>query len=251
MVAATLFFFLPLKSQRQSLLPELIKHKRFFAIISVLTLINGSTWFYGLSQINGGVVALLDQNVIVWSFLLGAIFLGERFSWRQLSAITITVLGLVIISNLKGEVTTIGIICLLICGLSIALQSLLIKKYSHPFNALALAFWRGWAMVIFSLLISLGLGIFQPQIEIYALIAVGVAQFFGLFVGRAAYIKAHEYLPMSHLSFLLLGIPIIVLLSSFVLLNEPISLQKIIGALVMLSGLIWFFTRKAKRQAKS
>ena len=116
MVAATLFFFLPLKSQREELLPELKKHKQFFGIISVLTLINGSTWFYGMSQINGGVVALLDQNVIVWSFLLGALFLGERFSWRQLSAISITILGLVIISNLKGEVTLLGILCLLTCG---------------------------------------------------------------------------------------------------------------------------------------
>ncbi len=249
MVVATLSFYLPLKSQRTSLIPELTKHWRFFSLISILTVINGGTWFYGMSQINGGVVALIDQNVIIWSFFLGALFLGERFSWRQLSAILITITGLAIVSNLKGEVTLPGVLSLLTCGFSIASQSLLIKKYDKSFNTMALTFWRGWSMVLFSLGIALVLGQFDFKIETVALISVGVAQFFGLFVGRAAYIKAHEFLPMSHLSFLMLGIPVIVLLSSFVLLNEPISAQKIIGALIMLSGLIWFFTRKAKRQA--
>jgi len=250
MVVATLGFYLPIKSQRQVLIPELKLHGPFYALISVLTLINGSTWFYGMSQISGGVAALIDQNIVIWSFVLGALFLGERFSWRQLSAIFITIAGLVIVSNLKGEVTFLGVMALLTCGLSVATQSVLIKKYKHPINALALTFWRGWSMVIFSLLIAIALGTFSTQVEIMALIAVGVAQFFGLFVGRAAYIKAHEFLPMSHLSFYMLGIPVIVLLSSFVILNEPLGAQKIIGALVMLIGLFWFFTRKAKRQAQ-
>ncbi len=249
MVVATLGFYVPLKSQRQSLIPELKTHFRFFALISILTIINGGTWFYGMSQISGGVVALIDQNVIVWSFLLGALFLGERFSWRQACAILVTITGLAIVSNLKGEVTPLGVLSLLTCGLSIASQSLLIKKYKHPINALALTFWRGWCMVLGSLAIALIVGSFEYKVELTALISVGVAQFFGLFVGRAAYIKAHEYLPMSHLSFLMLGIPVIVLLSSFVILNEAISLQKLIGALVMISGLLWFFTRKAKRES--
>jgi drug/metabolite transporter (DMT)-like permease len=247
MLVATLIFYAPLKTQRENLVPELKQHLKFISLIAVLTVINGAAWFYGMSQINGGVVALLDQNVIVWSFLLGALFLGERFSWRQLCAIAITIIGLAIISNLKGEVTPLGVLSLLTCGLSIATQSLVIKKYGIAFNTMALTFWRGWSMVLCSLGIALTLGVFNWHIEPIALIAIGVAQFFGLFVGRAAYIKAHEYLPMSHLSFLMLGIPVIVLLSSFVVLGEPVSLQKIIGALVMLSGLIWFFTRKAKR----
>lgn len=249
MIVATIGYYLPFKSQRTTLVPELKTHGKFFGIISVLTIINGGTWFYGMSQISGGVVALIDQNVLIWSFLLGALFLGERFSWRQLSAIGITLVGLGIISNLKGEVTPLGIVSLLTCGLSIATQSLLIKKYKPQFNALALTFWRGWSMVLVSLVIALVLGKFDWQVETLALVSVGFAQFFGLFVGRAAYIKAHEFLPMSHLSFLMLGIPVLVLLSSFYVLDEPFSLQKIVGALVMLSGLIWFISRKAKRQA--
>jgi len=250
MLIATFIFYLPLKSQRSTLIPELTKHWRFFSLISVLTLINGGAWFYGMSQINGGVVALIDQNVIIWSFLLGALFLGERFSWRQLSAILVTITGLVIVSNLKGEVTLPGVLSILTCGLSIASQSLLIKKYKTPFNTMALTFWRGWSMVLFSLAIALSLNQFDFKVETMALVSVGVAQFFGLFVGRAAYIKAHEFLPMSHLSFLMLGIPVITLVGSFILLNEPISAQKIIGALIMLSGLCWFFTRRAKRASQ-
>ncbi len=247
MVVATLGFYLPVKSQRTTLVPDLKQHYKFFGIISVLTVINGGTWFYGMSQINGGVVALIDQNVLVWSFLLGALFLGERFSWRQLSAIGLTLLGLGIVSSLKGEVTAIGVLSLLTCGFSIASQSLLIKKYGKPFNALALTFWRGWSMVLASLALSLALGKFTLNIELPALMSVGLAQFFGLFMGRAAYIKAHEYLPMSQLNFLMLGIPVTVLFASTWLLGEPLSSQKLLGAAVMLCGLVWFISRKAKR----
>jgi len=248
MFLATLGFYLPVKSQRSSLVPELKKHTQFFAIISVLTVINGVTWFYGMSQMSGGVVALLDQNILVWTFLLGALFLGERFSWRQLCAIGLTLVGLGIVSSLKGEVTTLGIICLLICGLSIATQSLLMKMYSKPFNALALTFWRGWAMFVFSFAIYTALGSFNWSIELLAWISITFAQFFGLFLGRAAFIKAHTYLPISQLSFLMLGIPVLSLAGSFLWLGEPLSTQKIIGATIMLCGLAWFISRKAKRQ---
>lgn len=248
MLIASLVFYLPLSTQRRVLIPELKKHAVFVGIITLLAIINGVTWFYGMSQINGGVVALIDQNVIVWSFLLGALFLGERFSWRQLSAIILTLIGLGIISNLKGEATFFGVVSLLTCGLSIALQSLLIKKYKPHFNTLALTFWRGWGMVLGSLLIALSLGIFQLNIETNALMAVALAQFFGLFLGRACYIKAHEHLPMSQLSFLMLGVPVMVLISSFIWLEEPISTQKIVGALIMLIGLACFIARKSKRQ---
>lgn len=249
MVLATLGFYAPVKSQRSSLIPELKKHTKFFAVISVLTVVNGVTWFYGMSQINGGVVALIDQNVLVWTFLLGALFLGERFSWRQLCAIGLTLVGLAIVSSLKGEVTALGVMCLLVCGLAIASQSLLMKIYPKPFNALALTFWRGWAMALVSLIIWLSLGGFNWQIEPLALVSIAFAQFFGLFAGRAAFIKAHEFLPMSQLSFLMLGIPVLSLIGSFVWLGEPLGSQKIIGAVVMLCGLVWFISRRAKQQA--
>jgi len=232
MLAATLCFYLPLKSQRQPLVPQLAQHGRFFALISFLTIINGATWFYGMSQISGGVVALIDQNVLVWSFLLGALFLGERFSWQQLCAIALTLVGLGIVSSLKGEVTLLGVLALLTCGLCISLQSLFIKLY------MALGSWLIWVL----------LGNFQWNIEPEALWWLFIGQFFGLFVGRAAYIKAHEHLPISQLSFFGLGIPLVVLLVSFVWLKEPISQQKLVGATVMLIGLTWFLTRRAKRQ---
>lgn len=244
---ATLGFYLPIKSQRQKLLPELKAHRQFFALISVLTVINGASWFYGLAQINGGVVALIDQNVLVWSFVLGTLFLGERFSWRQLCAIGITLVGLGIISSLEGEVTWDGLVGLLICGWSIATQSLLIKRYPRSFNALALTFWRGWIMVLCSWLIAVSLGTFDWHIETSAWLALAVGQGFGLFAGRAMFIKAHEFLPMSHLSFLMLGIPVLVLSASYAFLGEPLGTQKLIGAAVMMAGLSWFISRKAKR----
>ena len=103
-------------------------------------------------------------------------------------------------------------------------------------------------MALGSWLIWFSLGGFEWQVEFWALVALFSAQFFGLFIGRAAYIKAHEYLPISQLSFLMLGIPVLSLLGGYWFLQEPLGAQKIVGAAVMLVGLTWFISRKAKRE---
>jgi len=244
MLAATTCFYLPIKPQRQKLIPELKNNWRLFGVVSVLTIINGAAWFYGLSLVSGSIVALLDQNIFLWTFLFGVIFLGERFHWRELLGMGFVIVGLFVVSSIEGETTLFGVLALFVSGFSLALQSLLIKQ--HTFNALSLTFWRGWSMALGSFGIWFALGNFDFGITKEAWVFMFVGQLFGLFIARAAYIKSHEFFPISQLSFLLLFVPVLVLFGSYLLLGEPLSFKKLFGASVMILGLSWFLWEKER-----
>ena len=58
MIVASLSFYLPVKSQRKKLIPEFKQHYKFIGLITLLTLGNGLTWFYGMSELSGGLSQL-------------------------------------------------------------------------------------------------------------------------------------------------------------------------------------------------
>ncbi len=243
-LGATLSFYLPIRTQRERLIPELRTHKKFIALITALTVGNGLLWFCAMEHLSGGVVSLLDQNAFIWSFALGVLFLGERFSQKEIFAILVMILGLIIISGLKGEVTWIGVLASLGAGFFIAVQSVVMKRYKNTFNALSLTFWRAWGLCVATFIIFGLQGKLQLSVPLNFFILIFISQYLGLFIGRAAYIKAHEYLPIGQLSFMMLFIPVIVLSGAFLFLQEGISAQKLTGSLIMLLGLFWFLYEK-------
>ncbi len=246
MVGATFLYYLPFSRARKKVIPELKTHYKLHIIITLLALFNGLFWFYGLSVMSGGVVSLIDQNVFIWSFFLGILFLKEAFSAKEILAVGLTLLGLFIISTLEGEVTLLGILLLLMAGLSIALQSLVMKKYPQNFDALTLTFWRGWGLWFGSFLIALALKKVELSIPLGAFGLLFFSQFFGLFIGRGAYIKAHEFLPISQLSFMMLSIPVVVFSGTHFWLGEPITEKKLFGGVVMILGLVWFLWERER-----
>ncbi len=244
MLIATVCFYIPVKSQRQSLWTEIKTHSKFFAVISILAIISGNSWFYSLSQINGGVFGLIEQNTLLWSFILGVVFLGEKFSFTQILSVGVTLLGFGLISSLEGETTLIGIISLTVFGGCLALQSLIIKKYTQIFSPFALNFCRGWSMALGSLIILLTLGKLEYNIEPLVLGIMCLSQVCGIFLGRVAFIKTHEYLPISQINFLMIGMSVLVLFGSWLWLDEPLGFKKLIGAFIIIAGLGWFIIQK-------
>ena len=119
-------------------------------------------------------------------------------------------------------------------------------KFYQNFNPLVLTFWRGWGLSLGSFLIFYALGKFSLAVSLEFLFWIGLSQVFGLFIGRAAFIKAHEFFRVGQLSFMMLSIPLIILLLSPFVLGEVISPQKILGASIMMAGLAWFIQEQRR-----
>lgn len=241
--------YLPQAKARQAIHNISTTHRGLALKLIVLGWLNSAGWFYAITVVEGGIVSLLDLSLIVWSFLIGALFLRERFSWRELPGICLAMLGIVFISSLQSSAALPGVIALVLANLSLAVQSLIMRSYPERVDTIALTYVRAWGLWLGFAIPIIMLGLVRFDWSIGFLVLVGLGQVLGLFVGRGCYITAHRYLPISRLSLVLLLIPVVTMIGTKLLINEPITTGKVIGAALILGGLAWFIVEGKKSKA--
>lgn len=233
-------FYLPLPKARLGISSILTAHRNLVLKLIGLGWLNSAGWFYAITVVEGGIVSLLDLTLIIWSFLLGALFLREKFNWRELPGIMLAMLGIIFISSLQSKAALPGVLAMVLANLSLAVQSLLLRSYRPQIDTIALTYvracglWSGFAVIL------LLFGLINTNWSWEFLLVIGISQVLGLFLGRGCYITAHRYLPISRLSLLMLLVPVITMFGTKVVINEPITQAKLIGATLILGGLAWF-----------
>lgn len=246
MTGASLLYLWSKKNQQK--LIKVVREDKFLILsVGFLTALGGVFWFFALEAMTAGIVSLFDQLIVVWSFILSYIFLGERARFLSLIGLIIAALGLLFVSSLEGQVSLWGITCSFVATINIAVQSVILKKYAANTDSLALTFLRGWSIVVVAgLVFGLWGKLNSPDSGEFIFI-VFLSQFFGLFLARAAYINAHKYLEVNHLASINIVIPVITLVLSFLFLGESMDSEKIIGAFLIVLGLLWFLKFKSAK----
>ena len=173
-------------------------------------------------------------------------FLGERFRWRELPGIVLAMSGILFISSLQSEAALPGVIALILANLSLAVQSWLMRAYKPTIDTIALTYVRACGLWLGFAVLLLSLGLINFEWTWGFLLLVGAGQVFGLFIGRGCYITAHKYLPISRLSLIVLLLPVFTMIGTFVVIGEPITPNKLMGAGLILSGLAWFIVESKK-----
>lgn len=235
--------------KRKQLILEWETHKKLIITISLLTSFGTGLWAWALQHTNAGTIGLLSKSDIVIYIALGVIFLKEKFSWKSIIGSIIAISGLFLITTIPNEISHISIIIMLIVGLLYAIQSVLIKKSGKIFKGSPFAFLRISVMTSFFLIFLLATNTLQfPPLNI--LILLISAQIFGAYLGRIFYFEAHKHLGIGHLNLLSLTQLPILLFATWLLLNEKISSQKIIGAITIIIGIIIITLEKYKLNKK-
>lgn len=235
-------FFLFSKMSRQRISISVRRDGRLIFVIAVLSTLATYLWLVGLQKLSAGPVSLISKSQIIFSAVIGAIFLKERFTLFEIMGIFLAIAGVVLISTLGEEVALDGIFLILFSELLFSFQSMLVKKYAPDLSGIEFTLLRAILMVIFYFIIFYLRGEldFLPYYRIFYLSAATV---FGLMIGRALYYEAHKYLEISKLSTGMLFEPVFVLIASFLLLGEVLSLKKMEGSFLILLGL-WMTARK-------
>lgn len=247
-IVAVSLIYLPRAKARAGIKSITTDHWGLAWKLIALGILNSLGWFYALTKLEGGIVSLLDLSLIIWSFLIGTLFLGERFRWREFPGIVLALLGIVFISSLQSEAALPGVIALILANLSLAVQSWLMRSYKPKLDTMALTYVRACGLWLGFALPLLSLGLINLEWNWSFLLVIGLGQIMGLFVGRGCYITAHRYLPISRLSLIGLLLPVFTMIGTFLMIDEPITVNKLIGASLILSGLGWFIL--AGKQAK-
>jgi drug/metabolite transporter (DMT)-like permease len=244
-VITVLPFYLRSKPSRQALINEIQHRPKLLTIIGFITSIGAFIWYYSLDKTSPSLVSFMSRSDLIFVFGLSVFFFKEKFSWQEIVSILVAGIGFYILSDLSSEISAGLVALILLRGFLNALQSFLIKQsitYNtspSAFNGTAFTFWRA----VFFMVVMGIIGIATNQIpfigwDIWVVLNVG--QVIGLFVYRAMYFEAHNYLSIFELNFLALSTPIFILISSYLIGQEPMSHQKVLGGLTILLGLSGF-----------
>ena len=239
-------FFLRNRVVRGKMVDCLRLHWKVLFLIVGLISLAAILWFLVLSQSNSGVMSLLDKTEVFWAILLGGVFLGERIRGREFFGIVLAIVGIVLVSSLRGEINFYLSGLALFSAFLYSMQSFLVKRFVSDIDGFSFAFLRGLGLL---LVIGVFFGV-QGKIEFIGwqpALLVGFGQFCGLLVARVFYFEAHRFLEISKLNLFQLLIPVFVFVGQYFLFPEiTFSLQKMVGAGFVLGGLGVFVWQRKK-----
>ncbi len=200
---------------------------------------------YGEQYISPAAASLIIATIPVFILILAIVFLKEKINIIQLSGILLALTGVIVISILGQENTTIDIkyffaaFAVLIAAIMGAFYTIAGKKLLTRYNALSLTVY---AMLLGSLgLIPFISSSFFEEISQISLDVWCSMIFLGVFstvVGYVIWYKALEIKAASEISAYLYAIPVLSTIISYFMFNEGITYMFIFGGILVILGLV-------------
>ena len=249
--------FLILKVRRQSLIPPsdtwamvalmgfvgIFLHQMIQVHALTLTTAVRTGWLIGLTPI--------------WSALLAAAFLGERFGPPKIFGLILGLAGALLVIS-KGDLTfqvlalpsTRGDLLVLVTTVTWAIYTILgrgtLKRLGSA-RATAAAMFVGWAMMIPFFVSAAGWEEYQSlsSTSVVAIVFLGIGCS-GL--GYLFWYAALERIDASQVAAFLYLEPLVTLLAAVALLGESVELSTIVGGLLVLVGVLIVQTAKSRER---
>jgi len=191
-----------------------------------------------------GIASLLMQVHVFFTFLFAALFLHEKLHIWQIIGALVSFSGIGLVgAHLGGNITLLGLVAVVAAAATWGVGNILSKKLGK-IDMLALVVWG--SLVAWPPLLLLSLAVDGPEKILASLqnitwISGGsvlyityLATLFGF--GMWSWLLHHHPLP-TIAPFTLL-VPIVAILSSVAVLNEPLFYWKIIAGVLVILGLV-------------
>jgi drug/metabolite transporter (DMT)-like permease len=238
--SAGLMTFAALKRQRVRLLPgEALP-------VLITSLFNMVAWNilsgYGISLIEAGRAAIIGYTMPLWAAVLGPLLLQEKLTRDRLIGLGLGMAGLlVLLAEDFGALgrSPIGTLAMLGAAFSWALGMVLTKRYRLAMPVLS---FSAWQLTFAAPFIIAGAFVFDGPPDLQALstdawlalaYAIGVAVLFCTWL----WFSILSLLPAVLASIGTLGIPVVGLVSSALLLHEPLGWRQVLAMALVASGL--------------
>lgn len=190
-----------------------------------------------------GLASLILQIQVLFTILLGIIFLNEKpHIWNFLGCV-ISFIGLTVVAmHIHGNISFAGFLFLIGAALFWSLGNLVAKKIGKV-NALSLVIWS--SLVSWPPLLALSLAIEGPDLLMHAITHTSLHSFLAALyitygstlVGYGLWSYLVHHIPLSTIGSFTILIPIIAILTSVLYLHEPLQPWKILAAFLVILGL--------------
>ena len=201
--------------------------------------------YWGEQFIPSGLAAVLFGVYPFFVLLLSYLFLpGESIGFFKVLGIVLGFSGTLIIfsENIGGDISSylLGMIALVVSALIQATNSVIIKKFGSYLNPLSMNFVPMLIAGISFLLIAIPIENFDELIfDANAYLSVIYLALFGTVIAFTAYYWLLKRVSVVILSLITFINPIIALILGWIVYDEKLSSQLLLGSILVLTGLLW------------
>lgn len=202
----------------------------------------------GMTELNAGLVAMLNYTTPLWVAVLAHFWLGERLTLRRMGGIGISLLGVALLMDVGGAGLNAHVLLVILGAAAWALAAVIMKKKLLGYDIVEMTAWQMAAGAVF-LLGSLcfagkGMAVWNPA-SVLCLLYNGVLASALAFLLWAYILKKMEA-GVAAVSTLL--VPIIGVLGGRIFLGEAFTSSEAAGMALTLWGivLVAFKTQETK-----
>jgi DME family drug/metabolite transporter len=253
--AAPALFFI-----RPSLLRLHRSQIRFFVSFGLLLALFNSAWVLSVQANGAAVSTVLAYSSAGFTAILAWWFFKEQLGLPKIAAVTLSLIGCVLVANAYDPkmwaVNPLGIITGLVSGVLFAGYNLMgkeaAKRRINPWTSLlytfAFASLFTFLFVLFWVVPGAGsLSAVIPDLPANGWLMLIILSLIPTVIGFGLYNTSMNYLPASTVSLLATSEPALTAVEAYIFLNERMSIVQIVGGLLILSAVIMVRLEKEAR----
>ena len=234
--------FIPFLLQQKYLKHFRSNLKNILVLSVINTALPFSLFAYASLESSSNMLSILNGTTAIMAVVISTIWLKIRLNFFQIMGVFIGLFGIVVLANPDNVYISMkATIFCLSAAFCYALSANYIQKFAYKTNTIVLI---GWSLVIASVLL-LPITFFNLPSQfpsnnvIYSILWLGVISTGVAFLG---YVRLIEKVGAVKTATVAYFIPVFGVIWGYVFLGEPITLQILIGMILILIGIV--FTNK-------
>ena len=229
--------FIKLKTQKLNL-------HIFRSIVGIIAML---CWFYALANLKLSFATALSFTAPVFTSIAAMIFLKEKMGLKRWVAVIIGFIGTLIIINPGYEPMRPVVLIVLFSTMLWAVAAIIIKKMTKTESALNITFYM--TLFMFPLSIPFGILYYERINFEYFLIFLAIAIISN--IAHYALSKAMSYTDLVNILPIDFSKLIFIAIFSFILFAEKITINEIIGSLIIITSSVYISYREKIRKIKT
>ncbi|EAR7790870.1 hypothetical protein E0G06_09020 [Salmonella enterica] len=209
----------------------------------------GLWWVVNFAMFNGlsaGLSSVFLQFSAFFTIVLSCFFLGEKINKIHISGIVTAFVGLIMIIHFSEESSTIkGVFFVIIAAMSWAICNIIVKL-TRPANMIAFIVWSSLfsapAVLIMTVYVKGWGGVLSipDDITVGSSFSVLFQAYITTVVGYMIWNNLMKKYPATEVAPLSLFVPVSGVITSYLFLDERLSVQQLISVIVVITGIFIF-----------
>lgn len=198
-------------------------------------------YFTAFNYISASIGAVLYNCYPVFVIIMSKLFLNDTITRKKVIGVVTAILGTIIILYSRWETPQIiGIVLIFATAFVSSIYMVYNKKFTSKFDTTVLTMYVCFVCALYFFIHSVIVGEFVVPTSMTIWVNMTLLAVWSTIIGLYGFMRAISLLDVGLVSIINLAEPIFTILLSYMILNENLTIQQIIGSMVVVCGIYFY-----------